>query len=61
MQNNIIDRSRHLLAIVGLIAGIGLFSIAATGSTTSRQADGIAVSGTVTTGVVSPGGVFGWD
>ena len=64
MFHNIVGNVRSSLAIIGILAGIGMFSIVVEASPTNQSVSHIQLAGSdddLATGTTTTNGVFGWD
>jgi hypothetical protein len=64
MFHNIVGSVRSPLAIIGILASIGMFSIAVEASPTNQSVSHIQLAGSdddLTTSTTTINGVYGWD
>jgi hypothetical protein len=64
MFHNIVGNVRSSLAIIGILASIGMFSIAVEASPTNQSVSHVQLAGgddDLTTSPTTTNGVFGWD
>ena len=64
MFHNIIGSTRISLAIIGILASVGMFSIASAGLPTNQSISHVQLAGSdddLTTSSSTTNGVFGWD
>jgi hypothetical protein len=64
MFHGIIGSTRNSLAIIGILAGIGIFSIAVEAAPTNQSVHSVQLAGSddnLSTSTSTVNGVFGWD
>jgi hypothetical protein len=64
MFNNIVGNVRSSLAIIGILASIGMFSIAVEASPTNQSVSSVQLAGSnddLGTSTTTTNGVYGWD
>jgi hypothetical protein len=64
MFHGIIGSTRSSLAIIAILAGIGMFSIAAEVAPTNQSVSSVQLAGSddgLTSSTATTNGVFGWD
>jgi hypothetical protein len=64
MFHSLIGNTRISLAIVGILASVGMFSIASEGLPTNQSVSHVQLAGSnddLTTSSTTTNGVFGWD